>query len=195
MLCSFSSEVQDTGYAAIAASVDNAVYITVYFICNTIMLHQHRYIHVAFFYQNFRKAVEEEWKGLLSHRCKLNVSFEGSEACVKYPSTLKGWNVISDSIDCSVGHELGLHTEFSVNVFLFLIQLSEEDVDYQKPEDLTLYDYPPRVIFQMTPSENSEPCTIQFGVTGMTKQIGFQFPLRGIKHCVGKTHGMFMVIV
>ena len=73
------------------------------------------------------------------------------------------------------------------------MQLSEEDVDYQKPEALTLYDYPPRVIFQMTSSENSEPCVFQLGMTGMTKDIGFQFPLRTLKHCcnIEKTRGMF----
>lgn len=118
MLCSFSNEVQDVGYAAIAASVDNAVYITVYlFVIQIYAASVQPYTCIAFPYQNFRQALDEEWKGSLSHRCKLNVSFKEFEACVKYPSTLNGWNVMSDSIECSVSHELGLDTEFSVKIF------------------------------------------------------------------------------
>ena len=73
------------------------------------------------------------------------------------------------------------------------MQISEEDVDHKKPEALTLYDYPPRVIFQMTPTVNSQPCTFQLDVTGMTRDVDFQFPLRGTKHCVGKNRGRFAV--
>ena len=51
--------------------------------------------------QNFRKALESEWKVSLSHRCRLNVSFEEAEVCVEYPSR-EGWNVHSDPPDCIV---------------------------------------------------------------------------------------------
>ena len=49
-----------------------------------------------------------------------------------------------------------------------LMQLSEED------EALTCL-----VILN---SVNSESCTFQLGLTGMTKEVDFQFPLRLIKH-------------
>ena len=56
------------------------------------------------FLKNFRKALQEEWKVSLSHRCKLNVSFEESAACVEYPSSLNGWNIVPDSSECVVSH-------------------------------------------------------------------------------------------
>ena len=64
-------------------------------------------------------------------------------------------------------------------------------MEYQKPEALTLYDYPPRVIFEMIPSVNCEPCIFQLHLTGMTKDVDFQLPLRVAKHCIGKTCGKF----
>ena len=74
---------------------------------------------------------------------------------------------------------------------LCLVQFLEEDVDYSNPDALSMYDYPPRFIFEMTPLENAEPCTLQLGLTGMKKQIGFQVSLRDIKHTVisGKPKG------
>ena len=51
-------------------------------------------------------------------------------------------------------------------------------MDYPTPASLTLYDYPPRVLFDITPSENADSCTLQLGVTGMSKDVDFQVPLR-----------------
>ena len=60
---------------------------------------------LAFFLkQNFRNALQEEWKVSLSHRSKLKISFEEPSACVEYPSNLKGWNIIPDSAECVVSH-------------------------------------------------------------------------------------------
>ena len=61
-----------------------------------------------------------------------------------------------------------------------------------------MYDYPPRVMFDMTPpSENAEPCTLQLGLTGMDKTIDFQVPLRGTKHTVvsAKPNGIYYCII
>ena len=68
-------------------------------------------------------------------------------------------------------------------------QLSEEDVNYSQPKDLTLYDYPPRIIFEIKPTANSEPCTLLLRLTGMTKDIKFRLPLKGTKHSVPETRG------
>ena len=62
------------------------------------------------------------------------------------------------------------------------IQISEEDVDNPKAEAQSLYDYPPRVTFQMTPTAHHELCTLQFRLTGMIKDIYPQYPLRRMKH-------------
>ena len=55
-------------------------------------------------YQNFRKALEQEWKVSLSHRCELNVSFKENHTHVKYPSNIKGWNIVPSSSNCNVRH-------------------------------------------------------------------------------------------
>ena len=60
----------------------------------------------------------------------------------------------------------------------------QEDVDYVNPDALTMYDYPPRIIFEMTPLTNAEPCNLKLGLTGMTKKIGFQVSLRDMKHII-----------
>ena len=59
---------------------------------------------IVYFSQNFRNALQEEWKVSLAHRCKLNFSFEESSAYVKYSSRFKGWNIVPDSFDCVVSH-------------------------------------------------------------------------------------------
>ena len=58
-----------------------------------------------------------------------------------------------------------------------LVQLSEEDVDYSNAAALTLYDYPPRIIFDMMPSENAESSRLQFKLTGMEKPVLFNVSL------------------
>jgi hypothetical protein len=120
----------------------------------------------AVYMKNFRKALEEEWKVSLSHRSELNVSFKESEARVEYPTSLKGWDIVPHSSRCI---------------------LREENVNYSQPEAHSLFDYPPRVMFEMMSSENSEPCSLQFRVTGMTEAFDFHVPLRGTKHYVAKT--------
>ena len=59
----------------------------------------------------------------------------------------------------------------------FLVQFSEEDVDYSNAAALTQHDYPPRIIFDMTPSENAESSRLQFKLTGMEKPIYFTVSL------------------
>ena len=54
-----------------------------------------------------------------------------------------------------------------------------------------MYDYPPRVIFELE-TVNFEPCTFQLGLTGMTKKVEFQFPLRVRKHSLNTPHGEFL---
>jgi hypothetical protein len=117
-------------------------------------------LHNDVYITNFRKALEEEWKISPANRSELNVSFKEPEACVDYPSRVEGWDIISSSSPCI---------------------LPEENVDFPKPEDLSLYDYPPRVVFEMTPSVNSKPCILQFKLTGMNKDINFRIPLRETK--------------
>ena len=90
--------IEGVRHAAVALSLDNAVYLTVrdnhYRVC---------VVSNACCSQNFRKALEEEWKVPLSHRSKLNVSFSEPSACVEYdPSSLKGWIVTCDTPQCTV---------------------------------------------------------------------------------------------
>jgi hypothetical protein len=116
LLWSCSLEANGVGHAAVAVSLDHGVY-----------------------FENFRQAVQEEWEGKPCHRYKLNVFFTEAQACVKYPSHCKGWNVLLDSSDCTI---------------------SEEDVNHSNAQDLSLHYYPPRVIFLISPTENSsEQCS------------------------------------
>ena len=94
MLCSYSNNIEDVRNIAVAISLDDAVFITVSHIslCTSIRLCS------SLHSQNFRKALEEEWKLPLSHRSKPNVFFEESSALVSYHQTnLKEWSVKSDA--------------------------------------------------------------------------------------------------
>ena len=55
--------------------------------------------------------------------------------------------------------------------------MSQEDVDYSNAAALTQYDYPPRVIFEMTPSENAKPSSLQFQLTGVETPVRFEVSL------------------
>ena len=60
------------------------------------------YISCPILNQNFREAVEKEWRVAVSHRSKLDVSFKEPAARVEYPKHVNGWDVFADSSDCSV---------------------------------------------------------------------------------------------
>ena len=63
------------------------------------------------------------------------------------------------------------------NSWLSFVQFSEEDVDYSNAAALTQYDYPPRIIFEMMPSENAESSRLLFKLTGMEKPVLFNVSL------------------
>ena len=126
--------------------------------------------------KNFREALQEEWKVSISHRCKLNVLFEETTARVDYPSGLNGWNIIPDSANCVVSCEL-----INVQVSNCFVQFLQEDVGYSNPDALSMYDYPPRFIFEIMPTVNAEPCALPLRLTGMMKEIDFQVSLKSTK--------------
>ena len=65
-----------------------------------------------------------------------------------------------------------------------LSQISVEEVKYSNADDLAQYDYPPRVIAHMMPTENSEQCTVTFQVTGMNKPFNIPINLIKTKTCL-----------
>ena len=60
--------------------------------------------------------------------------------------------------------------------YIFFFQFNQDDVDYPMPD--LMHDYPPRLIFDLSPSESARPCIFWLKVTGMTKDVDFQFELK-----------------
>ena len=58
----------------------------------------------------------------------------------------------------------------------FFFQINKDDVDCPMPD--LMHDYPPRLIFDLSPSESARPCIFWLKVTGMTKDADFQFELK-----------------
>ena len=59
-----------------------------------------------------------------------------------------------------------------------VVQLSEEYVQYSDPSALAQYDYPPRVVFDVTATKDgAEASTLNLKVTGLSEEVGFYVPL------------------
>ena len=94
MLCSYSNNIEDVRHVAVAISLDDAVFITVNHMSLCTCIRSFSSLPS----QNFRKALEEEWKLPLSHRLISNVFFKQSSASVSYRlSHLKGWCLTPDT--------------------------------------------------------------------------------------------------
>ena len=55
-------------------------------------------------------------------------------------------------------------------------------MDYSRPDDLAIYDYPPRFFFEINPSTSAESCTLKLTLMGMESCVDFLVSLRGTKH-------------
>ena len=66
------------------------------------------------------------------------------------------------------------------------MQILQEDVDFYKSSCLSLYDYPPRIFFDVIPTKNAEPCTLQLRVSGLSRDVNFHISLRNAIITKGK---------
>ena len=67
---------------------------------------------------------------------------------------------------------------------ILALQFEQEDVDLDT-NDLEMYDYPPRYIFDISPDKKAEPCTLQLRLTKMSEDITFQIKLDDKQHSLG----------
>ena len=94
VLCSYSNNIEDVRHISVAISLDDAVFITVNHMSLYTFIRSFSSLHS----QNFRKALDEEWKLPISHRFISNVFFKESSAEVGYHlSKLQGWSLTSDT--------------------------------------------------------------------------------------------------
>ena len=101
-----------------AISLDDAVFITVNHMLLCTSIRSFSSLHS----QNFRKALEEEWKLSISHRFISNVFFKESSAEVSYRQTnLKGWSLTSDTSFNIVGSILCMYNVVYVLYVIYIV--------------------------------------------------------------------------
>jgi hypothetical protein len=119
----------------------------------------------AYYAKNFREALQEEWKSFMSNRSILNVSFKNPTVSVEHdPLASKGWHIMSNPD----------------------LMFTEDDVNDTRADDLSKFDYPPRIFLTLKPLENAEYCKLKLSLTGLCKNdvgVSFDVPLNNTDVC------------
>jgi hypothetical protein len=154
------SSTMDSHLAAVAVSVDEPVYAENF--RSTVTQTFHNIVK-----QTFCNIVTRNWNLPVLHRSVLSVTFKDEAtpersvdpvcAEVKYPETLNGWTVNPNDCTCKILKE---HVDYPGS----LIELKD--------------DYPPRILFEMKPSEDAAPCNCDFELCGMNREIHLRFNLK-----------------
>ena len=126
-------------------------------------------------FQNFRKAIQNNWRKEVHHMNKLN-TYENSDCAeVIYPKDLVGWRVTPDCCPCKVRY---WWFWFWWGDLLFSCQISKKDVDYKGNCVDSKDDYPPRIIFNVAPTvDAAAPCECEFKLIGMKEELTFPITL------------------
>lgn len=122
--------------------------------------------------------MEEEWKTTPKYVSRTG-KFERSCVGLEYGPSPRGWKIQHLSHPCSVSD-----CQISLQIFLIsYMQFSEEEVKFSKRDQMSEYDYPPRLKFDVKPSQDAQDCELEMELRGFAHcgtDLKFYIPLEGV---------------